>query len=251
MKNNEQIPYPSEKEIKKQISLIVDNGLSTKKFTLSDFINFYKQIGFSNLFPNRNEWIFTIISLLAILLFTWVSVGTQGKLTPTYFAFLFMMSPFIFISTACFSFYDKKENQTYELEMTTKYTIFQLICLRMLLFSGISIIANTSVSLWLSYLLHIEFLRLWLLSLTGLFLFGTGFFIALRTGQVIRKTIGYSISWILLNSCLMYFANSLYIKVLGQLPTIVYVCLVGLLMGLFVKMFIRTYLRKQEGIWLC
>lgn len=251
MKKHEHIPYPSEKEIQKQISLIVDKGLPTKKFTLSDFINFYKQVGFYNLFPNRNEWIFTSLSLVGILLFVWLSVGMRGGLTPTYFAFLFMLSPFMFMSTACFSFYDKKENRTYEVEMTTKYTIFQLICLRMLLFSGLSIVVNTSVSLWLSHLLHMEFLRLWLLSLTGLFLFGIGLFMTLRTGQVIRKIIGYAILWFLLNSCLMFFANALYIKALVQLPMFVYVCLVILLMGLFIKMFTRTYLRKQEGVWLC
>lgn len=248
MKNNEHIPYPSEKEIQKQISIIVQTGLPTKKLTISSF---YKQIGIYNLFPNRHEWLFTGISIVSILLVIWLSLDIQETITPAYFAFLFMLSPFIFISTACFSFYDKKENRTFELEMTTKYTIFQLICLRMLLFSGLSIVVNTSISLWLSYMLHIEFLRLWLLSLTGLFLFGIGFFMTLRKGQVIRKMIAYTISWVLLNSCLVLFAHTFYMKALVQLPTIVYGCLVILLLALFVKMFQQTYLRKQEGVWLC
>lgn len=248
MKNNEHIPYPSEKEIQKQISIIVQKGLPTKKLTISSF---YKQIGIYNSFPNRHEWLFTSISIVSILLVIWLSLDIQETITPAYFAFLFMLSPFIFISTACFSFYDKKENRTFELEMTTKYTIFQLICLRMLLFSGLSIVVNTSISLWLSYMLHIEFLRLWLLSLTGLFLFGIGFFMTLRKGQVIRKMIAYTISWVLLNSCLVLFAHTFYMKTLVQLPTIVYGCLVILLLALFVKMFQQTYLRKQEGVWLC
>ena len=248
MKHNEHIPYPSEKEIQKQISIIVNKGLPTKKLTIS---RFYKQIGFYNLLPNRHEWLFTGISVLSILLVIWLSVDIQQTRTPAYFAFLFMLSPFVFISTACFSFYDKKENQTYELEMTTKYTIFQLICVRMLLFSGLSIVVNTSISLWLSQMLHVEFLRLWLLSLTGLFLFGIGFFMTLRTGQVIRKMIAYAISWVVLNSFLVLFAHTLYMKALVQLPTIVYACLVILLLGLFVKMFQKTYLRQQEGVSLC
>lgn len=251
MKSHENIPYPSEEEIQKQIALIVNKSLPTKKSIIAELQGFYSQVGWRHLLPNRNEWIFTSITLLSILLFIWLSTSNQVKTTPSYFALLFMLSPFVFASTSYFSFYDKKKNQTYELEMTTKYTVFQLIGLRMLLFSALAIGCNTSLSLWLSHLLNFEFLRIWLLSLSGLFVFATGLLAVLRTGQVARKMIGYVISWFLSNSCLMIFADTYYLGILVQLPMVIYVCLVVVLIGLFCMMFKKMYLRKQEGVWLC
>lgn len=251
MKGHDPIPYPSKEEMQKQIALIITKSLPSKKSIIAELQGFYSQVGWRYLLPNRNEWIFTSITLLSVLLFIWLSPSNQVEAAPSYFALLFMVSPFIFASTSYFSFYDKKKNHVYELEMTTKYTLFQLIGLRMLLFSLLAIVCNTSLSLWLSQLLNVEFLRLWLLSLTGLFVFATGLLAVLRTGQVARKMIGYTIAWLLLNSGLIIFADTYYIGMLVQLPMVIYVCLVAVLIGLFCMMFKKMYLRKQEGVWVC
>ncbi len=245
------IPYPTDEEIESQIDFIVKRGLPEQKSFFSQLQTLQSQLGWFNLLPNRNEWIFTFIAVSIILLFVWLTLSNEAAVTPTYFALLFMLSPFIFASLSLYSFYDKKENHTYELEMTTKYTMFQVIGIRMLLFSSFAILCNTSFSVWLSFMLEIEFFRLWLLSLTGLFVFATGLLTIMKSGQVARKIIAYVMGWIFTNSLLIIFANTYYIQLLIQLPIVVYTILIILLIGLFFSAFKQMYLRKQEGIWLC
>ncbi|MGF9978014.1 hypothetical protein [Viridibacillus arvi] len=135
--------------------------------------------------------------------------------------------------------------------MTTKYTVFQLIGIRMLLFSSLAILCNASFSFWLSQTLNVSFFFLWLLSLTGLFLFAIGLLYVMKSGLVIRRMVIYFFGWIVGNSLLMIFADMYYIQVLMQLPIIVYAILVIVLIWLFCSEFKQLYLRKQEGIELC
>lgn len=251
MTEKEKIPYPTEEEILQQIEYIVAQGLPQRKSFLEQLLTLQRQLGWRNLLPNRNEYIFTVIVVLSIFLFVWLTLSTQNKLTSSYFALLFMLSPFIFSSLSLYSFYDKQENQTYELEMTTKYTVFQLIGIRMLLFSSLAILCNASFSFWLSQTLNVSFFFLWLLSLTGLFLFAIGLLYVMKSGLVIRRMVIYFFGWIVGNSLLMIFADMYYIQVLMQLPIIVYAILVIVLIWLFCSEFKQLYLRKQEGIELC
>ena len=248
MTKRDNIPYPSEQEIERQVKMIVNKGLPEKKSFLHEITALYGQFGWWHLLPNRNEWLFTFIMMSSSFLFIWLTAINESLRSPTYFVLLFTLSPFIFASLSIFSIYEKKENQTYEVEMTTKYTVFQLIGLRMLLYSGLAILCNTSISLWLSHALNIEFFRIWLLSLTGLFIFATGLLMAMKSGQVISKLIWYVVGWVCVNSLLYIFADMHYVQFIVQLPVVIYGGLVTLLILTFSWAFKRMILRKQEGI---
>ncbi|RPJ94812.1 hypothetical protein CW357_13595 [Rummeliibacillus sp. TYF005] len=251
MKEHDFIPYPTDEEIKNQITLIVEKGLPKQKSFFSEIKGLYKQMGWRYMFPNQNEWIFTVIAIVALFLLVGFTFGSEGDFTATRIAIFFMISPFVFMSLSLFSFYDKREAHTFELEMTTKFTVFQVIGVRMLAFSSMAILCNTSLALWLAYMNELAFMRLWLLSLTGLFLFATGLLVLLHTGQVLPKVIGYVSGWVVVNSGLVWLADEAYVQVVLTLPTVIYGGLVVILIVLFWLALKRMYLRKQEGVLLC
>lgn len=251
MKEQDFIPYPSDEEIDKQINQIVAKGLPKQKSFISEITGLYKQMGWRFLLPNQNEWIFTAIIIAALSLFVLFMFGGEQDFTASEIAMLFMLSPFVFMNLSLFSFYDKREAHTFELEMTTKFTVFQVIGVRMLTYSSIAILSNMSLSLWVAHTQELSFMHLWLLSLTGLFLFAAGLLFVLRKGQVLPKMIGYVGGWLVMNSGLVWFANEAYMKVVLSLPTAIYGGLVMVLIVLFCLAFKGMYLRKQEGVLLC
>jgi len=251
MTKYDRIPYPPKEEIQKQIECIINKSFPERKSFFSQIQSFYREVGLRHLLPNRNEWIFTAIAIVFILLFTYLALDNENKIFESNYIFLFMLSPFLFASLSLYSFYAKREMQTFELEMTTKYTVFQLIGLRMLTFSSIAILCNMSISLWLSYAYEQEFFRLWLLSLTGLFVFAVGLLAVMKSGQIIPRITAYIICWTFINCVSIMFAETTYIQFLLTLPTFIYAILVILLAWLFLYTFKAMFLRKQEGITLC
>ena len=251
MKDQDLIPYPTDEEMHNQITQIVEKGLPKQKSFFSEITGLYKQMGWRYLLPNQNEWIFTVIVIAALYLFAGFTFGSEGVFTATKIVMFFMISPFLFMSMSLFSFYDKREAHTFELEMTTKFTVFQVVSVRMLVFSSLAILCNTSLALWVSYMHDLVFMRLWLLSLTGLFLFATGLLVLLRTGQILPKVVGYISGWGVVNSGLVWLADEAYIQVVLTLPTVVYGGLVIVLIVLFCLAFKSMYLRKQEDVVLC
>lgn len=249
MKKHDSIPYPSDEDIQKQITIILEKGLRKRKSVFSVIQVLFYQVGWKHMLPNRNEWLFSSIAIVSLLLISF-SLG-KYTVSPAGLAMLFMLSPFLFASLSLYSFYHKREAQTFELEMTTKYTVFQLIGIRMLVFSSLAILLNTSLTLWLSYMYEFAFIHLWLLSLTGLFLFAAGLLLIMRSGQLIPRIIGYVIGWVILNSVLLMLVETAYVQVILTLPTVVYEIIVVLLIGVYCMAFKRMFLRKQEGVLLC
>ena len=242
---------PSDEEIERQIRQIVDKGLVKRKSFFSELVAMQRNVGWQILLPNKNENVFTAIIVMAILLLEWLTLGSLGEQKLNYILLFFMLSPFIFASLSIYSFYEKQENQTFELEMTTKYTVFQLIGLRMLFFSCFAILLNTSLSFLFMSTLDIGFWRLWLISLTSLFLFAVGMLYVLKSGRAVRRMLVYSFGWIMTNVLCMNYANDIIVQFLLQLPLVVYIMLLMTFIWLFIFNFKNFYLRKREGIFTC
>jgi len=251
MKPKDVIPYPSELEIEQQVSCILQKGLPKRKSFTTEIKSLFQQVGWRYLLPNRNEWIFTVVAVFALILFMLVTVSTKMELSEDQYAVLFMFSPFLFASLSLYSFIEKRESATFELEMTTKFTVFQLIAIRMLTYSGLAIFVNTSIVLVLLNRLQIDFLHVWLLSLAGLFLFASGLLLVMKAGNLLVKTITYICVWISLNCALVFYAKSVYVQFISSLPNIIYACVVLVLFAICCMAFKRMFLQRQEGIAVC
>ena len=132
-----------------------------------------------------------------------------------------------------------------------KNTVFQVLAVRVLLFSGISLFINMSAAFMLAQNFDVEFIRVWLISLTSLFAFASGLLWFVARGNVWRRTVGYSIAWLIVNSCLLFMIKDIYLQFVFQLPLIIYTGILIVLIGFFFYAFFKTFTRRQEGLWTC
>lgn len=251
MTQKEAIPYPTEQEIEQQISHILKKSLPERKSFFVEIKSLFKQVGWQYLLPNRNEWLFTILAVISLSFFMYITVNAESALSESQYAALFMFSPFLFASLSLFSFIEKRELATFELEMTTKFTVFQLIAIRMLTYSGLAIFMNTSIAFLLANRIHIDFFHVWLLSLAGLFLFASGLLLVMKAGNLLMKSVTYIAMWTLLNCGLVFFAKSTYVQFICTLPNFIYAFIVIVLFIICCIAFKRMYIQRQEGISVC
>lgn len=252
MKENKwNLPYPDEQEIDRHTAIIVQKALPTKRHLLKEMQAFTNQMGWLYLFPNRAETIFT--SLLLVLTIFCLSIITSADKSISHYlyGYVFLTAPISFLLLTGYAFYEKWEKQTLELEMTTKFTFFQVIGMRMLAFSGISLLINMTVAFVLAMNFEMDFLRVWFISLTGLFGFAAGLLWFVARGNVWHRTLLYTAGWMVVNSGWLFVMKDVYLRVVFQLPHVVYAGILLILIGFFFYAFTKAFTRKQEGLWTC
>ncbi|MEH6944377.1 hypothetical protein [Bacillus sp. JJ722] len=237
------IPIPSDKEIDKQITLIIKQGLPKKQNFYQSLIEMWHHLGWRYIGLNRYEIVFCV--LLMMVVFGYV-LYVKEDFASTFYGLLFMISPILFLGLSAFTFYERCSNNTFELEMTMKYTVFQLMTFRMLFFSCLTIVVNMSLILLLSLSVEIDVIRAILLSLTGLFLFSAGLLFVLHSGSFLKRGIVFVGLWIVVNVLLIMNVESHYINVLERLPIIVYAIIVMCCLSLYVHSLKYMFYRRQE-----
>ena len=251
MKRDENIPYPTKEEMQRDIQHIVHSALPKQRTFWRELHRLTKQLGWRYLLPNQNEWLFTVLMVVLLSMLVGFTFSAASSISPVKAMLFFTLSPLLFISVSLFSLYEKRAAHTFELEMTTKFTMFQMLAVRMLVFSSVAIVWNMSVSWWLASMHEWSFFRLWLLSLTSLFIFATGLLMSLRTGVIFRKVMRYLLGWLIVNGSFLSLADAAYVEMLLSLPIIIYTVIVSLCTALFGWALQRMYLRKQEGVLHC
>lgn len=154
------------------IQEIVDLGVSPKKSFFNFLIDIYKELGFRNIFHDKNELIFIILIGIVIMGLSLSNIA-ENNIKDIYKA-TFITSPIIYIFTSVFSFYNSKEKGAFEIEMTCKYNLYQMIAIRMFIFSVLTAVMNTFIILFLAFFYkYIDIFRLICISIIGLFLFSS------------------------------------------------------------------------------
>lgn len=252
MRNNKwEVPYPSEEEIERQVTIIVNQGLPKQLNFIQLLLDIKQYIGWRYVVLSYGEALFSGFLTLLIFSYIWLTANETTLHSTKFNGLLFMLSPFVFLSLTAYAYYQKRSNNTFELEMTMKFTVFQILVYRMFFFSGLAILVNTSFILALSLKFEIDVLRLVLLSLTGLFLFSSGLLLTLYYGQFFKRCVGFIGAWIVGNSLLLITVDQQYSKLLDTLPIAVYsLLLVGVLV-LHLYSFKRLLTKSQEGVVEC
>ena len=198
------VNMPTEKEIKSEIDFIVTQGLGKRESFYSYLKSMYKQIGIRYLFRDGLEIAF-IILLVSSILFSVIkdrNIYFLENINAIY-AYLFTVSPILYLSMSILNLIVAKQNKTYEVEMTCKYNIYQISAFRMLVFSIICILFNSFFIYIVAYLYeNIDYLRALIISIASLFLFSTIFLFAIT--KVKNRSIKYFITlgWIGFNLAL-------------------------------------------------
>lgn len=245
------IPYPDEWEIERHAARIVQSAFPEKKRFLNEVQEFKNQMGWKYLFPNRSEIFFTSLLLMLTIFGLWFMASAKQSISPSLYGYVFWVSPLSLVLLIAYAFYEKLEKQTLELEMTTKFTVFQVMAVRMLAFSGISLFLNMTGSFIVAMNFEVEFLRIWFISLTGLFGFSSGLLWFVGRGNVLRRSIIFTAGWAAINGVWLFAMKEAYVRMIFHLPLVVYAGILVILAGFFFYTFKKAFTRKQEGLWTC
>lgn len=242
------VPYPSEDELDQQVKQIVRQAFPEKRSFWQQVKDVKTQLGWTYLVPNRGEWgaAALIVTLLFLFLTTWMPY--EPKAMEELYYFVFFVSPLPFVLLVLYALYEKREKQVMELEMTMKITIFQILALRMVSFSGIALFASITASAILAVNFDMPFLRILLISLAGLFSFTAIFLAGLAKGHVWRMSWGVAIGWGAANFLWMSVLPESYMTFLFNLPLVIYTGLLGIACATSYYAFKQTFLRKQEEL---
>lgn len=228
------IDMPDDLEIKNQINIILDEGLKSKQSFFSYIKDMYKTIGLNNLFHDSSELVFIGVLVISILGFmTFMTLRNEFLSTEKIYSFIFIISPLYYLATNLFSYMNMKENNTYEMEMVCKFNLYQIVSLRMLAFSVISIILNTIMVLALYEKINV--FRGMMISLTSIFLFSVLLlFLIAKTRSYVAKGI-VIIGWIVCNGALMKLSDVRYYKFLEDLPVLVYFVVTAISLVIYIR----------------
>lgn len=171
------IQMPNEEEKKRSIRFIVDSGvLPEKRFRAPELI---RAIGLRNLFWGTWDCMFlALLGSVVLGVFLAVPSARDQTLLPTG---LLLLSPAVYSLFHFLVLWKERQEGLYEMKMTCRYTLRELTALRMAFFGGASALADMLFvwSLRQQGDMVLSFFQMSGISLSALFLYGTGMLLAL------------------------------------------------------------------------
>ncbi|MCR1899148.1 hypothetical protein NSA47_09145 [Irregularibacter muris] len=223
-KHRLKIDFPNERIIESQIQKIISKGIKPKESFYGYVKNMYQRIGLRYIFHDATEIAFTFFIVAFILVRLTMGIAMEtGVPDESIYSFIFIISPLLYLSMALVSFVNTRLNDTYDLEMTCKYNIYQLAAFRMLIFSITSIIANTLMIYFVTIIYRqMDFFTALMISTTSLFTFSTILLYGMQKRNI--PIIRYFIvgGWILANLLLIIYSKKFYNMLLSHIPIYVY-----------------------------
>ena len=218
------IPMPDDKTIEREIQQIVAHGVQKTPSFWSFMKTMIQQVGIQNIFTTT-----TIIHLF-IMITTTLSVAILIQSDPTIanandiYAYIFLISPLLFIVFSLYMYFSKINSDTYEVEMACKYNVYQMIGFKMFIFSIVTILINTGMITVLVMLYeNIEFMRAFLISTTGLFIFSLLLLYILTKRRSAITTGLFMSSWFIGNIFVRAMHEAFYDAMLTSIPLVIYV----------------------------
>lgn len=229
------IDYPNESEMRLHIASIVDEALPVTPSFSSEVGKMYRQLGFRHLFRDLTEIVFVLVLGLGILVFMALFVLSNAN-TDGIYAFIFIVSPLLYLAIAIIFFADLRRRDTYQVEMSCRYNVYQLASLRMLTFAAVSLVVNIGFVCWIAISSQqVELLRGVLLSVSSLFLFAAAFLYGQLRGRTAVRRYGLIALWPLLNVGLWIVEPHGYLSLLSGIPLYAYAVLIVLGAAVYVS----------------
>lgn len=217
------IKLPDEYTIQTQIQHIVDNGLQKKVSFFAYLKSMYQHIGLKHVFSDRIEYVIASVTAITFFIISFFMPGPAEDQVDYLYSLIFLLSPILFTALSVYTYSNKIICGTFELEMSCKYNVFQIIAFRMLAFSVIAILLNTiTILLMILKYEDIQFFRAFMISNTGLFTFSVLFLFIMMKRR--SKIVAFAIigGWTFINLILLSVNSSVYREIVFNLPLIVY-----------------------------
>lgn len=217
------IEMPEERKIQSEINHILDRGLSPKESFLSFLKSMYQQVGIRHLFADRLELLFILFSVTSVVILLFIVPDPSFAKEQKIYSLIFLVSPTLFIAFAIYTYATKMVNGTYEVEMSCKFNVYQVIAFRMLAFSVVSIFVNTiTIALIIARFQDISFMRAMMISITALFVFSIIFLFAMMKRHSMKAVLTTILGWTLINLSLRIADNEIYRDVLVNMPLVIH-----------------------------
>lgn len=216
------IDYPSEEEVEQQIQLIVNYALPHPKSFTRGLRDMHQQLGLAYIFRDYVD--LALIGMLFIgylISFNHFLHLHAERFGTGIYIYLFITAPLLYGSISILSLMTKQA--TYEQEMVCKYNVYQVSAYRMLVFSFVSMVAN-SIQILITALAWQEFnpVKGIMISLTSLMLFALGFLYFTIKRQSYLNQRFLIVAWIIFNIGMALIGGIFYETLLLNVPYVVY-----------------------------
>lgn len=215
-----------------ELNSIVDKGVKKKISFIRYLKKSFKELGFKNIFHDKVElFVIVLIYIPLSILVSIINFNIENVYKITFF-----VSPILYLATTLFSFYNSNNKGAFELEMTSKYNLYQLSALRMFIFSLVSILIN-SLSIVFIFIMEkeVDVMKMIIISITGIFLFSTIFLYSLLKLKLnLSKYLVIGL-WILINLFLITSGNKIYKDLLIEIPIYIHLIISTLCVALYIK----------------
>lgn len=221
-KENLSVPYPDEEMIRIEIKKITEKGVRKKESFPKFLLGMYKQFGLRMLFVERFQLIILFLGLMSLSVLMYQVAG-RATVETTLYSFFVFFSPILFFSLSLYSYSYRYIHGTSEVEQACKYSIYQLTAFKLFLFSILSVLMNCLTILLLSVKWEgIEFLHLFMVANTSLFLFSSTSLYILMKFHFSKMGVVISMGWPIGNGLLAMIFSSEYEELVSNLPILVY-----------------------------
>lgn len=131
---------------------------------------------------------------------------------------VFISAPLLYAAIFLFSWLKEKQNGTYGLSQSFKFTFFHMLALRMFTGSLLGIFVNGVYALFLALRFEAEGLRVFAVSFTSLMLFSLILLVGIIKGRSIKKGLLAGGVWTAANMAASVMLMPLYAEALSKLP---------------------------------
>lgn len=215
------IEIPELEFINKEINEIVSKGVKPKESFFRYLINIIKNLGFKNIFHDKIQ---IILILVVLFIFNLIFLSQDTMNIDGLYVTIFILTPITYLIIALFSYFNSKQSETFDIEMVCKYNIYQILAVRMFIFSIISILMNCTL-IFILYINNkkIDLIRTNIIAITALFIFSA---ILLYAIVNIRKNyVKYIIiiGWFFINVTIKNIGYEKYIEFLKEAPLYIHI----------------------------
>ncbi|SFF97216.1 hypothetical protein SAMN05216353_11665 [Halobacillus alkaliphilus] len=244
----ERIPYPNESELDREVKCITSQGLETTPSFFVSISRIVREVGMKHIFRDATEMLFILImAVISLLGFLTVTSGWLPWREVNMYVISFTGAPFIYGVLVYFFFIRKKQEPTFEVEMTCKYNLRIIATVRMLLFSFISLMVNGLVIFAMTVPFEFDVWFAFLLSVAALFLCSTAYLYIQHSSEHVWSPVVVIGGWIVGNVFLAGVLGSKYDLFLLQIPFYIYLVIAVGAAFLYLQQTVRFLHKTKAG----
>lgn len=226
------IEYPSTEERDQSISYIIEKAYHQKENVFSYLYHLYCRVGMKFLLGEMRKLYVVVLILYGGLILAGQSLEDALELHS--YVGIVALAPIAFQMVLGLSLLNEQEQNTYELQMTCKYTLYHVLALRMIVAGVFAVMMNAAFCLFVYGNRETAFfLRVLFLSVTALLGYSLIYLTQIMKNSRIKYQVGLYGMWIAGNMVLAACFPKGYLFLAARIPLLLHVILWVALIGLW------------------